>query len=172
MLAWRATGHGTDANGHDAPATGETVNGAIDVIHPATSLTPDPVNPTKVDAGDPVTIKVTEKNTGDDPLTASVVAGRHLRRLFSPASLTLAPTPAGLHLHLHRPGRRHRRQLDARRQGRQPRGTAPTPASSQGGVIVIRPATSLYRRPGDPTKVYAGTPSRSWSPRRTPATTR
>ena len=50
------------------PSAGEHVQGNVDVVKPSTELTLKSTVPAKVRAGDPVSIVVTEKNTGDGPL--------------------------------------------------------------------------------------------------------
>lgn len=71
---WSATGHGTDELGDPASTAHETVNGSYDVLTPSTELTLVSA-PTKVHAGDSVTIVVKEKNTGDHTISDVTVSG-------------------------------------------------------------------------------------------------
>src|SRR5947208_2832849 len=85
-FSWSADGKGTDALGHAVPATGEHQSGSVDVVSPATALTTKTAPPAMVHAGDPITIVVNEKNTGDGALTnVHVVAGGDCPS-FTPAS--------------------------------------------------------------------------------------
>ncbi|HEU4672122.1 MAG TPA: SpaA isopeptide-forming pilin-related protein, partial [Candidatus Limnocylindrales bacterium] len=72
--SWTALGHGTDELDTAAPADGESQNGSIDLLHPATTLTLVSA-PTTVEHGASVTIAVRETNTGDVALTDVSVTG-------------------------------------------------------------------------------------------------
>src|SRR5205807_1834549 len=80
--AWTAAASGTDAAGNPAPSTGENTGGTFTVIKPATTLTTKSVSPgttvgsnTTVEANTTITVVVTEKNTGDGPITGVTVTG-------------------------------------------------------------------------------------------------
>src|SRR5262249_23247450 len=88
---WTAIGHGKDTLGNDVPLTGETTSGPVTAIHPATTWTTKTVTPrTTVAAGTAVTITVTEKNTGDSPITNVSVSGTGCTS-FTGGNSTLAP---------------------------------------------------------------------------------
>ncbi|MBI2776110.1 MAG: DUF11 domain-containing protein, partial [Chloroflexi bacterium] len=89
-FAWTADGKGTDALANAVPSTNEHQEGTVDVVSPSTMLTIKSA-PAKVHAGDTVTIVVTEKNTGDGPLTNVNVVGGGACASFAPANVaTLA----------------------------------------------------------------------------------
>ncbi|HEX8939576.1 MAG TPA: SpaA isopeptide-forming pilin-related protein [Candidatus Limnocylindrales bacterium] len=93
-FAWSASGYGTDSLGHAVPTglgTPEYVSGNITVIHPATTLVTKSATAT-AHAGDPITIVVTETNSGDDTLSDVHISGTGCTS-YSPANVaTLAPT--------------------------------------------------------------------------------
>jgi hypothetical protein len=89
-FTWGALGHGTDPSGNAVPTTNESVTGDITVSgNPHTTLTlksQTPPNP--VSAGTPVTIVVTETNSGNVPLTNVYVEGGGLcSGGFTPSSI-------------------------------------------------------------------------------------
>jgi hypothetical protein len=70
--------------------TNETTGGTINVIHPATTLHTYSVSPsTTVAAGTPVTITVTETNTGDSTITGVSVTGTNSCATWTGGSSTL-----------------------------------------------------------------------------------
>jgi uncharacterized repeat protein (TIGR01451 family) len=157
-FSWSADGKGADALGHAVPATGEHQAGSVDVVSPATALTIKTAPPAMVHAGDPITIVVNEKNTGDGTLTnVHVVAGGDCPA-FTPASVTLA-ADAGQDFTctFNAPSNGDDVTWTADGKGTDSLGaSAPADGEHQeGSVIVIKPSTSLATKSA-PTKVHAG----------------
>ena len=72
---WEAHGQGLDSLNTAVPRAGEDQSGSVRAINPVTRLDVTTPPPATVHGGDPVTIVVTENNTGDDPLSDVHVTG-------------------------------------------------------------------------------------------------
>ncbi len=74
-FTWSATATGLDELGDQHDPTNETVSGGYDVLMPATTLTIAQDTPAQFHAGDPITIIVTEANTGEGTISDVHVDG-------------------------------------------------------------------------------------------------
>ncbi len=162
-FTWEADGHGTDALNHPVPATGEHVQGTVDVVKPATELTLKGSVPAKVPAGTPVTITVTEKNTGDGPLhDVSVVSEGGICATWTAAagfSGTLAVgASADFTCSFNAPANGDDVHWSALGTGKDSLNAAAPAANERqsGDIVVIKPATVLSVKTAAPAKVHAG----------------
>ncbi len=158
--AWTATGHGKDLLGADVPLTGEQVEGSIDLLHPATTLTAASTNPTTVESGTSVTLKVTEKNTGDTALTGVNVTGTGCSP-WSPVgsfSGTLAAGASQDFSCTFTPSA-NPTAWSATGHGTDPLNNAApdTNETVNASIIVLHPATTLTAASTNPTTVESGT---------------
>src|SRR5207249_2490607 len=89
VIASATISNGTDELGNPATADGESERGSVRGMTMSTSLALKSA-PTAVKTGDPVTIVVTETNTGSGTLTNVNVTGGGACSSFSPASVIFA----------------------------------------------------------------------------------
>jgi fimbrial isopeptide formation D2 family protein/uncharacterized repeat protein (TIGR01451 family) len=164
-FGWSADGHGTDALSDPVPAAGEHVEGTVDVVKPATTLTLKGSVPPTVHAGDPVTITVTETNTGDGSLhDVTVVSEGGDCVTWTPAAGFSGTLAAGASVDftcsITAPGDGDDIAWSALGKGNDSLdAAAPETNERQGGEItVIRPATVLSIKTNAPAKVHAGDP--------------
>ncbi len=158
-FTWSALGHGTDEKGDPAPSANEDESGSYDVLMPATTLTVKTPPPAAVHAGDPITIVVTEKNSGEGTISAVTVTGINSCALWTAAGFDgdLAPNESvDFSCSFNAPANDFAWSADGH-------GTDalnhPVPAAGEhveGTVDIVKPATELTLVGTVPATVHAG----------------
>lgn len=159
-FAWSASGYGTDSLGHAVPTgvgTPEYVSGNITVIHPATTLVTKSATAT-AHAGDPITIVVTETNSGDDTLSDVHISGTGCTS-YSPANVATLPVGDSIDFTCTMTAPSSDLAWTADALATDSLGAAAPSAGEHtaGTVTIIHPATALTTKVGTPTQALQNT---------------